>query len=179
MPERSLRSGLTLRVRAVAVLLLVLDGISCYLLAAHFANLAYDRWLIDDAESLAQALQVENGRVSVALPRVAVAIFKFDDYDQTSYRISTTQGRVLANDGDLPDLPPGPDGKPLLSTMNIRGVALRVVAIEPHLSGTDEVVHLVVEVEGRGMATAALCFAEEECFAPLLARAGFGRIQFP
>ena len=78
MPERSLRSGLTLRVLAVALLLLVLDGISCYALAAHFANLAYDRWLIDDAGSLTQALRAVDGRVNVLLPSEAVAIFKFE-----------------------------------------------------------------------------------------------------
>src|SRR5580692_5000000 len=144
MPERSLRSSLTLRVLAVALLLLVLDGISCYALSAHFANLAYDRWLIDDAGSLAQALSVENGQVRAVLPRVALAIFKFDDYDQTYYRISTTDGRVLANDGALPDLAPGPDGKPLLSSRTIDGRALRVVASEVKVPETGEVVRLVV-----------------------------------
>ncbi len=145
MPERSLRSSLTLRVLAVALLLLVLDGISCYALAAHFANLAYDRWLIDDADSLTQALRVVNGQVDVQLPREAVAIFKFDDYDQTSYRISTAQGRILANDGNLPDLAPLPDGKPRLTSMTIAGVPLRVVSIEVRVGGsTGEVVRLVV-----------------------------------
>lgn len=144
MPERSLRSSLTLRVLAVALLLLVLDGISCYALSAHFANLAYDRWLIDDAGSLTQALSVENGRVRAVLPRVALAIFKFDDYDETSYRISTTDGRILANDGALPDLSPGPDGKPVLSSRTIGGRPLRVVATEVKVPETGEVVHLVV-----------------------------------
>jgi two-component system sensor histidine kinase TctE len=144
MPERSLRSGLTLRVLAVALLLLVLDGIYCYALSAHFANLAYDRWLIDDAGSLAQALSVENGRASVVLPRVALAIFKFDDYDQTYYRVSTADGRVLANDGALPDVSPGADGKPLLTSMAIGGMAMRIVATQVRLPGSSDVVHLVV-----------------------------------
>ena len=153
MPERSLRSSLTLRVLAVALLLLILDAISCYALAAHFANLAYDRWLIDDAGSLAQALTVDNGKVSVVLPRVALAIFKFDDYDQTYYRISTTDGRVLANDGALPDLQPGSDGKPVLSSMTLVGVPLRVVASEAKVPGSNEVVHLVVGETVRKRAT--------------------------
>ncbi|HTV76864.1 MAG TPA: sensor histidine kinase N-terminal domain-containing protein [Steroidobacteraceae bacterium] len=144
MPERSLRSGLTLRVLAVALLLLVLDGIYCYALSAHFANLAYDRWLIDDAGSLAQALSVENGRASVVLPRVALAIFKFDDYDQTYYRVSTAQGRVLANDGALPDVAPGRGGKPLLTSMTIDGMPMRIVATEVRLPGSTDIVHLVV-----------------------------------
>jgi two-component system, OmpR family, sensor histidine kinase TctE len=144
MPERSLRSGLTLRVLAVALLLLVLDGIYCYALSAHFANLAYDRWLIDDAGSLTQALSVTNGRASVVLPRVALAIFKFDDYDQTSYRVSTADGRVLANDGALPDVAPGADGKPLLTSMTIAGVPMRIVATQVRVPGSAEVVHLVV-----------------------------------
>jgi two-component system, OmpR family, sensor histidine kinase TctE len=144
MPERSLRSGLTLRVLAVAFLLLVLDGIYCYALSAHFANLAYDRWLIDDAGSLAQALSVESGRASVVLPRVALAIFKFDDYDQTYYRVSTADGRVLANDGALPNVAPGPAGKPLLTSMTIAGVPMRIVATQVRLPGSADVVHLVV-----------------------------------
>ncbi len=73
--------------------------------------------------SLAQALSVENGKVSVVLPRVAVAIFKFDNYDQTYYRISTAQGRILANDGNLPDLAPGADGKPRADLHDHRGRA--------------------------------------------------------
>jgi len=144
MPERSLRSGLTLRVLAVALLLLVLDAISCYALSAHFANLAYDRWLIDDAGSLAQALSVEDGKASVVLPRVALAIFKFDDYDQTYYRVSTAQGRVLANDGALPDVSPGSDGKPLLTSMKIDDVPMRIVATQVKVPGSADVVHLVV-----------------------------------
>jgi two-component system sensor histidine kinase TctE len=144
MPERSLRSGLTLRVLAVALLLLVLDGIYCYALSAHFANLAYDRWLIDDAGSLAQALSVENGRASVVLPRVALAIFKFDDYDQTYYRISTADGRVLANDGALPEVAPAADGKPLLTSMTIAGMPMRIVATQVRVPGSADAVHLVV-----------------------------------
>jgi two-component system sensor histidine kinase TctE len=144
MPERSLRSSLTLRVLAVALLLLILDGISCYALSAHFANLAYDRWIMDDAGSLAQALTVENGRTNVVLPRVALAIFKFDDYDQTYYRISTSDGRTLANDGALPDVAPSADGKPLLTSMKIAGVPLRVVATEVRLPGSNEVAHVIV-----------------------------------
>jgi two-component system sensor histidine kinase TctE len=144
MPERSLRSGLTLRVLAVALLLLVLDGIYCYALSAHFANLAYDRWLLDDAGSLAQALSVENGKPSVVLPRVALAIFKFDDYDQTYYRVVTTQGRLLANDGALPDVAPRPDGKPRLVSMTVAGMPMRLVAMEIRLPGATEVVRLIV-----------------------------------
>lgn len=144
MPERSLRSGLTLRVLAVALLLLVLDAISCYALSAHFANLAYDRWLIDDAGSLAQALSVEDGKANVVLPRVALAIFKFDDYDQTYYRVSTAAGRVLANDGALPNVEPGADGKPLLTSITINGVPMRIVATQVKLPGSPDVVRLVV-----------------------------------
>ena len=144
MPERSLRSGLTLRVLAVALLLLVLDGIYCYALSAHFANLAYDRWLIEDAGSLAQALSVEGGKTSVVLPRVALAIFKFDDYDQTFYRVVTTHGRVLANDGDLPDVAPRRDGKPRLTSMTIAGVPMRIVSTEVKVPGSTEGVRLIV-----------------------------------
>jgi two-component system, OmpR family, sensor histidine kinase TctE len=144
MPERSLRFGLTLRLLAVALLLLALDGVYCYVLSARFANQAYDRWLMADAGSLAQALVVENGRARVVLPRVALAIFKFDDYDQTYYHVSTTQGRVLANDGDLPSIAPRRDGKPRLVSMTLQGVPMRIAATEVTLAGTSDVVDVVV-----------------------------------
>ena len=103
MAESSLRGSLTLRVLLVALLLLALDALACYTLASHFVNLAYDRWLIDDARSLAQALEVSDGRVHIDLPRVALQIFEFDEVDTTYYRLTThREGLVMASDGVLP-----------------------------------------------------------------------------
>ena len=56
----SLRAGLLLRLGIVLVLLLALDAVASYFTALHFANLVYDRWLIDSTRSLAQAVRAEH-----------------------------------------------------------------------------------------------------------------------
>ena len=63
MNDRSLRVGLLSWLGPVLVLLLALDALACYFTALHFANLVYDRWLIDSTRSLAQALHTVNGAV--------------------------------------------------------------------------------------------------------------------
>src|SRR5690242_19470745 len=87
----SLRAGLLLRLAVVLVLLLALDGVACYFTALHFANLVYDRWLIDSTRSLAHAVRAENGTVEFDLPRVALEIFQFDEVDKTYFKISSAQ----------------------------------------------------------------------------------------
>ena len=50
--------------------------LACYLTALHFANLVYDRWLIDDTRSLASAIRSENGETQFDVPRGALQIFQ-------------------------------------------------------------------------------------------------------
>ena len=70
MPEPSLRSGLIARFLGAALILLLLDAVACYAIAAHFANQVYDRWLIDSTRALAQALRVDAGNLRLDLPPV-------------------------------------------------------------------------------------------------------------
>ena len=143
MAETTLRSGLTARFIAAAVALLLLDGIACYLTAAHFANLVYDRWLIDSTRSLAQAITVADHRVRIDLPRVALQIFQFDEVDKTEFRILTARRGDLAGDATLP-IPAAPrDGSVHLSTANVRNEPLRMVYMsipEPAAGDTAELV---------------------------------------
>src|SRR6201997_5857630 len=84
----SLRAGLLLRLGVVLVLLLALDAVASYFTALHFANLVYDRWLIDSTRSLGQAVRAEHGQIEFDLPRVALEIFQFDEVDKTYFRVS-------------------------------------------------------------------------------------------
>lgn len=126
--EPSLRSGLTLRFIAAALALLLLDGIACYRIAAHFANLVYDRWLIDSTRSLAQALRVGDGVIRVDLPRVALEIFRFDAIDRTVFRIDTRRRGLIAGNAALPQLS-GRAGGVRLETVVMRGEPMRLVAM--------------------------------------------------
>ncbi len=139
MAEPSLKSGLTLRFIAAALLLLLLDGIACYNIAAHFANLVYDRWLIDSTRSLAQALSVEGGEVRMNLPDVALQIFQFDEIDKTLFRVDSERRGLIAGDAALPLVAGRPDGSVRLETVRVGGHAMRLVAIRLRKPGAHDV----------------------------------------
>ncbi len=128
MAEASLRSGLTLRVIAAALALLLLDAIACYRIAAHFANLVYDRWLIDSTRSLAQALRTADGEVRIQLPEVALQIFQFDAVDKTDFRVDTLRRGLIAGDAALPLMRGPADGSVQLQTATVSGHRMRLVA---------------------------------------------------
>src|SRR6202044_2147363 len=98
----SLRAGLLLRLGIVLVLLLVLDAVASYFTALHFANLVYDRWLIDSTRSLAQAVRAGHGLIQFDLPRVALEIFQFDEVDKTYFKVSSEAEGFIGGDAALP-----------------------------------------------------------------------------
>lgn len=100
----SLRAGLLLRLGIVLVLLLTLDALASYFTALHFANLVYDRWLIDSTRSLALAVHVEGGQIELDLPRVALEIFQFDELDTNYFKVSSARQGLIAGDASLPDV---------------------------------------------------------------------------
>jgi len=127
--DRSLRVGLLSWLGPVLVLLLALDALACYLTALHFANLVYDRWLIDDTRSLASAVRSEHGEIQFDVPRVALQIFQFDEVDRTYFNIASDHRGVIAGERDLPSA-----GKSLpingirLQTATVRGQRVRIVS---------------------------------------------------
>ena len=128
MVEPSLKSGLRLRFIVAALLLVLLDGIACYRISAHFANLVYDRWLIDSTRSLAQALRIEGGELRIILPDVALQIFQFDEIDKTTFRVDSDRRGLLAGDAALPLVRGTPDGSVRLETVSVRGYPMRLVS---------------------------------------------------
>jgi two-component system, OmpR family, sensor histidine kinase TctE len=125
----SLRAGLLLRLGVVLVLLLSLDALASYFTALHFANLVYDRWLIDSTRSLAQAVRAENGKVEFDLPRAALEIFQFDEVDKTYFKVSSTTSRgLIGGDASLPDAAPPAVGGLRLAFGSLHGKRVRVVS---------------------------------------------------
>ena len=102
MPEQSLRTRLLLRLGVVLVAMLALDALACYFTALHFANLVYDRWLIDSTRSLALAVRADAGHIEFNLPRVGQEVFQFDEVDKTYFRISSAQRGFIAGEASLP-----------------------------------------------------------------------------
>jgi two-component system sensor histidine kinase TctE len=136
--DRSLRVGLLSRLGPVLVLLLTLDAVACYFTALHFANLVYDRWLIDSTRSLAQAVRSEQGRIEFDVPRVALQIFQFDEVDRTYFKIVSARRGFLAGDNGLPGDPTVPSNGIRLADTTLQGQRVRVVSTRIAPPGTDD-----------------------------------------
>jgi two-component system sensor histidine kinase TctE len=128
MADRSLRFGLLVRFGIVLFVLLALDAVASYYTAAHFANLVYDRWLIDSTRSLAQAVQTQNGRTEFDVPSVALQVIQFDEYDRNYFKVSSAQRGYIAGDAHLPDVPDVALGGIGLADSTMAGEQVRLVA---------------------------------------------------
>jgi two-component system sensor histidine kinase TctE len=143
--DRSLRVGLLSWLGPVLVLLLALDALACYLTALHFANLVYDRWLMDDTRSLASAIRTENGETQFDVPRVALQIFQFDEVDRTFFKVVSEHRGVIGGDRDLPsagkNLPVNGIG---LQSATVRGLQMRVVSLRIAPPQTNDTVTVTI-----------------------------------
>lgn len=124
----SLRVGMLLRLAAVLAVLLGLDGVSSYLTALHFANVVYDRWLIDSTRSLAQAVRADHGRTAFDVPRVALVIFQFDEVDKTYFKVSSRDRGFIAGLPTLADNVPLPEHGLRLTFSTVNGRRVRLVS---------------------------------------------------
>lgn len=145
MNSGSLRLGLLLRLAALLCLLLALDALACYYTALHFANLVYDRWLIDSDRSLATTVHGDNGRVTLDLPRAALEVFQFDAVDTTYYRIDSLRQGFIAGERSLTPVSAVPTGEVRLDFSLIDDHRVRVVTTRLPSLGFDDVTVSVAE----------------------------------
>ncbi len=143
MTESSLRRRLSLRVAAGVVLLLILDSIACYYLAAHFANVVYDRWLVDSVRSLSKALVVTN-KVTFDLPHIALDVFQFDEIDKTYFRISSRRQGFIAGEAALPEAIGRVNRDLVLADASFSNMPVRLVAVIVSVPSLNDVVTVEV-----------------------------------
>jgi two-component system, OmpR family, sensor histidine kinase TctE len=142
--DRSLRVGLLSRLGPVLVLLLALDAVACYFTALYFANLVYDRWLIDSTRSLTQAVRSEHGQVEFDLPRVALQIFQFDEVDRTYFKIISVRRGYVAGQRSVPDDDSVAVDGIHLADATLEGRRVRVVSTRIAPPGTNDTVTVAI-----------------------------------
>jgi two-component system sensor histidine kinase TctE len=142
--DRSLRVGLLTWLGPVLVLLLLLDALACYFTALHFANLVYDRWLVDDARSLATAVRSEHGRIQFDVPRVALQIFQFDEVDRTYFEVVSARRGVIAGETDLPAVSSLPINGIHLANATVHAQRVRVASTRVAPAETDDTVTVTI-----------------------------------
>ncbi|HTR00675.1 MAG TPA: sensor histidine kinase N-terminal domain-containing protein, partial [Candidatus Acidoferrum sp.] len=139
MPEVTLRRSLAIRFAAGIILLLVIDSAVSYYTASHFANIVYDRWLVDSARSLSKALTVDAERVGFDLPRMALDVFQFDEVDKTYFRISSQRQGFIAGERALPAAQGVGERDLTLADATFLDIPVRLVAVVVNLPAANDI----------------------------------------
>jgi two-component system sensor histidine kinase TctE len=129
--NRSLKTEILLRLIVPVIFFIVVETVMSYFVTLHYADEAYDRWLLDSARSLMQEIKLENGSVLAEFPPAALEIFKWDDIDKTYFKIIAEEQGMIAGDSFVPE---AFDEKTDWSRPNyfndtIRGEPVRVVSM--------------------------------------------------
>lgn len=99
------------------------------------ADSAYDQLLSASALAIADAVQVEDGTITVDLPYSSLSILSMARRDRVFYKIMAPGGALLTGYGDLPAKPVGNGFKgggevgPAFSDATYRGVPVRVAVL--------------------------------------------------
>jgi two-component system sensor histidine kinase TctE len=127
----SLKSGFILRLIIPLIFFMTVEAVLSYFITWHYVDTAYDRWLLDSADSLMQEIKVKNNKVSVELPASALEIFKWDDSDKTYFKIISAEQGIIAGDKFVPESfdPKADWSQPIFFNDKIYGASVRVVSM--------------------------------------------------
>lgn len=118
--------------------LLLLWGLSAfnsYVSALQAATQAYDRTLLSSARTVAERLEVRNGRLEVNVPWVVLDSFELNMNDRLYYKVVDPAGRVISGYDDMPVMPPATSRTRLYPALawfyhtQYRGQAIRVARL--------------------------------------------------
>jgi two-component system sensor histidine kinase TctE len=95
MPKsKSLRKAILQRLLLPLIVFISCETILSYYVTMHYVNETYDRWLLDSAKSLVQEVKAQQDHVTFELPPIAVEVFRWDDMDETFYKVESQKNRV-------------------------------------------------------------------------------------
>src|SRR3954470_9929825 len=77
-------------------ILVGLNAVSVYRNALDAADLAYDRTLLASARTLAERVSIENGKVVVNVPYVALDSFETDTLGRLYYKVTGVKGEFVS-----------------------------------------------------------------------------------
>lgn len=125
------------------------SGALIYVLALHYANLSYDRSLVDTAHALERIARSEAGADSIS-PQVRI-LMESESNDPTWYSVRSLHHGVLASNRDLP-LPSTPeiDAPPQFDSIEANGRDLRMASLALHDDGANDTIVISVAETMRG-----------------------------
>ncbi|MBL1263329.1 sensor histidine kinase [Candidatus Methylomicrobium oryzae] len=174
---RSIRSRILSRLMVPFLILVLLDAAVSYSVALHFANTAYDHWLLDSASSLVQQVKGIEDKITFELPPVALKVFRWDAVDKTFFKVESAASGFIAGDRALPAPaePPNEQDPPHFSDGRMQNMNVRIVSLVTIPPGSREAVRISVaetlHKRRRMMAQILTAVAVPQCL--LLIVAGF------
>jgi two-component system, OmpR family, sensor histidine kinase TctE len=130
---KSLKYGILSRLVLPLILFISVESALSYLVTLHYVDKAYDNWLLDSANSLAQEIKVRHAQVLVELPLPALEIVRWDDQDKTYFKIISEKKGLLAGDNFVPE-PKETNNRttPIFFDSEIDNQPVRVVSLIVH-----------------------------------------------
>ena len=133
----SLKQTILRRLIIPLIFFVALETVLSYFVTLHYVDKTYDRWLLDSARSLAQEIKIKQADVSVELPVAALEIFKWDDLDNTYFKINSTAKGLIAGDSFVPEALSTENWlSPVFFAAEIHGQPVRVVSMGVKKAGT-------------------------------------------
>jgi len=137
MPKRvSLRRKLLAWLLVPLLLLWSVGAVVAYFMANNFANIAYDRSLLDSARSLAEQVKLVDNAAVIELPHTALTMLLSAENDEVFFKIVGRAGELVAGEALLPPPPTtAKPGIPLFHDAYLLGKAVRVASLYANLPG--------------------------------------------
>lgn len=131
MAHRSLRAEIFVRLIAPLIFFVSLETILSYYVTLHYTDVTYDRWLLDSARSLLQEIKVKDNKIVAELPPAALEIFKWDEWDQTYFKVIGEKSGLIAGDSIVPEPGTGTanESEPYFFSDRIYDKPVRVVSM--------------------------------------------------
>ncbi|WP_221938962.1 extracellular solute-binding protein [Mycobacterium sp. KBS0706] len=134
MTARAGRASIRRRMLALTVLALLLAGIGLVALIRGYArgasDSAFDRLLAASAFTIAGAVQIEDGAVTVELPTASLAMLDFSDDDRVFYEVAAPDGAFVTGYRDLgAGLPTAASATPGFIDGTYHGEAVRIATV--------------------------------------------------
>lgn len=130
---RTLRRQLLIWLSGPLISLWLISTIIDYDIADRFVNLAYDRALLESALDIGRQVKMQDGKIYIDLPKVALDMLQSREQGRVYYRVTGPQGEYIAGDPEIPPIESTPFERvsyydDVLRGRPIRAVALRVPA---------------------------------------------------
>lgn len=135
-PDSSLRSQLLCWLLLPLGLIWLLTACGAYFLAEHFANNAFDRELLNSADSVVARLRSDPVKIWVDMPPAAQAILRHNYRDRIYYQVLNPDGTRISGDAILPKPIRNFDSPvPSFRYAKLDGQDVRIVRVKANLPG--------------------------------------------